>query len=120
MRSETVQLPELVYNDDLWYDQNGNATRRLDGSQDITLTYDAENWLTAMSGGVTASYVYDGDGNRVKETIGPTSGHELHESKRRQKFDSCKLVKFVAEKVGADLCHEWHELTRKAPEIREN
>ncbi|MBK9095277.1 MAG: hypothetical protein IPM84_21465 [Anaerolineae bacterium] len=36
---------------------------------DVTLTYDAENRLTAMSGGVTASYVYDGDGNRVKETI---------------------------------------------------
>ncbi|MGB4801370.1 MAG: hypothetical protein WBV59_01850 [Anaerolineae bacterium] len=34
------------------------------------MTYDAENRLTAMSGGVTASYVYDGDGNRVKETIG--------------------------------------------------
>jgi len=29
----------------------------------------AENRLTAMSGGVTSSYVYDGDGNRVKETI---------------------------------------------------
>ena len=26
--------------------------------------------------------------------------HEWHESKRRQKFDSCKLVKFVAEKAG--------------------
>ncbi|MGB3220265.1 MAG: RHS repeat-associated core domain-containing protein, partial [Anaerolineae bacterium] len=52
-----------------WYDANGNATRRINGSQDVTLTYDAENRLTAMSGGVTASYVYDGDGNRVKETI---------------------------------------------------
>ena len=36
-----------------------------------------------MSGSVTASYVYDADGNRVKETIGPTFGHELHESKRK-------------------------------------
>ena len=52
-----------------WYDANGNATRRINGSQDITLTYDAENRLTGMSGSVTASYVYDGDGNRVKETI---------------------------------------------------
>ena len=52
-----------------WYDANGNATRRINGNQDVTLTYDAENRLTAMSGGVTASYVYDGDGNRVKETI---------------------------------------------------
>ncbi|MBK9231628.1 MAG: hypothetical protein IPO15_12470 [Anaerolineae bacterium] len=47
------------------------------------MTYDAENRLTAMSGGVTASCVYDGDGNRVKGTIGPTFGHELHESKRK-------------------------------------
>ena len=36
-----------------------------------------------MTGSVTASYVYDGDGNRVKETIGPVFGHELHESKRK-------------------------------------
>ena len=27
--------------------------------------------------------------------------HELHESKRRQKLDSCKLVKFVAEGAAA-------------------
>ncbi|MGB3059172.1 MAG: RHS repeat-associated core domain-containing protein, partial [Anaerolineae bacterium] len=53
-----------------WYDANGNATRRVNGSQDITLTYDAENRLTAMSGSVASSYVYDADGNRVKETIG--------------------------------------------------
>ena len=52
-----------------WYDTNGNATRRINGSQDVTLTYDAENRLTGMTGGVTASYVYDGDGTRVKETI---------------------------------------------------
>ena len=52
-----------------WYDANGNATRRINGSQDITLTYNAENRLTGMSGGVTSSYVYDADGNRVKETI---------------------------------------------------
>ena len=52
-----------------WYDANGNATRRINGSQDVTLTYDAENRLTAMSGSVTASYVYDADGSRVQETI---------------------------------------------------
>ena len=49
----------------------------------ITLVCNAENRLTAMTGSVTASYVYDGDGNRVKETIGPVFGHELHESKRK-------------------------------------
>jgi RHS repeat-associated protein len=36
------------------------------GSQ--TLTWDVENRLTAVSGG--ASFVYDGDGNRVKKTEG--------------------------------------------------
>ena len=56
-----------------WYDANGNATRRIHDTQDITLTYDAENRLTGLSGGVTASYVYDGDGNRVKETSGGTT-----------------------------------------------
>ncbi len=53
-----------------WYDANGNATRRINGAQDITLNYDVENRLTGMSGGVTASYIYDGDGARVKETSG--------------------------------------------------
>ncbi|MFZ1599470.1 MAG: RHS repeat-associated core domain-containing protein [Anaerolineae bacterium] len=56
-----------------WHDPNGNATRRIDGSQDITLTYDAENRLTGMSGGATASYVYDGDGTRVRETSGSST-----------------------------------------------
>lgn len=53
-----------------WYDQNGNATRRINGTHDVTLSYDAENRLTGLSGGVTASYIYDGDGQRVKETAG--------------------------------------------------
>ena len=35
-----------------------------------TLTYDAENHLTGVSGGASASFVYDGDGNRVKATLG--------------------------------------------------
>ena len=43
--------------------------RRTIGGVAYTLTYDAENRLTGMSGSVTASYVYDADGNRVKETI---------------------------------------------------
>jgi hypothetical protein len=46
------------------YDLNGNMTNR--GSQ--TLTWDVENRLIEVSGG--ASFVYDGDGNRVKKTEG--------------------------------------------------
>jgi RHS repeat-associated protein len=34
------------------------------------LTYDAENRLTGVSGAATATFVYDGDGNRVKGTVG--------------------------------------------------
>ena len=33
------------------------------------MTYDAENRLTGVSGNVTASYVYDADGNRVKSVL---------------------------------------------------
>ncbi len=56
-----------------WYDATGNATRRIHGGQDITLTYDHENRLTGISGSATASYVYDGDGKLVKKTIGGTT-----------------------------------------------
>ncbi|MFZ2360343.1 MAG: RHS repeat-associated core domain-containing protein [Anaerolineae bacterium] len=58
-----------------WYDANGNATRRVNGSQDVTLAYDAENHVTSITGsGINASYVYDGDGQRVKATVGaPTT-----------------------------------------------
>ncbi len=57
-----------------WYDANGNATRRIaPWGTDITLTYDAENRLTQVSNGVTASYTYDGDGNRVKAVVNGTT-----------------------------------------------
>jgi RHS repeat-associated protein len=45
------------------------VTRTIGGST-YNLTYDAENRMTAMSGGTTASFVYDGDGKRVKGTSG--------------------------------------------------
>jgi RHS repeat-associated protein len=44
------------------YDDNGNMHTR--GSQ--TLTWDVENRVTAVTGG--ASFLYNGDGNRVKKT----------------------------------------------------
>jgi len=46
------------------YDNNGNMTAR--GSQ--TITWDQENRPVSISGGAT--FVYDGDGNRVKKTEG--------------------------------------------------
>ncbi|MCX7854281.1 MAG: hypothetical protein N2383_16060, partial [Caldilineales bacterium] len=52
------------------YDQNGNLRRRKIGATTYTLTYDAENRLTGVSGGASASFVYDGDGQRVKANFG--------------------------------------------------
>ena len=53
----------------LSFNLNGNQIQR-DG---ITLTYDAENRLVSVSGGVTAAFVYDGDGQRVISTLGTTT-----------------------------------------------
>lgn len=49
------------------YDANGNLT----SGAGRTLTYDAENRpLTITSGGTTTTFVYDGDGGRVKKIVG--------------------------------------------------
>ncbi|MDZ7414243.1 MAG: RHS repeat-associated core domain-containing protein, partial [candidate division KSB1 bacterium] len=55
------------------YDQNGNMRRRKLGATTYTLSYDAENRLVGVSGGASASFVYDGDGKRVKATVGSTT-----------------------------------------------
>jgi RHS repeat-associated protein len=47
------------------YDNNGNLVS--DGTN--TYTWNARNQLTAISSGVTASFVYDGFGRREKKTI---------------------------------------------------
>jgi RHS repeat-associated protein len=54
-----------------WYDANGNQTKRVIGSDTYDLVYDAENRLTQVkkNGSVIASFVYDGDGKRVKATV---------------------------------------------------
>jgi RHS repeat-associated protein len=57
------------------YDANGNMTGRHIASGalagDYTLNYDAENRLVAVTGpnGFSASFVYNGDGQRVQSTI---------------------------------------------------
>ncbi len=50
------------------YDANGNMTYR--GSDNQTITWDAENRPVTVSenGTVIATFIYDGDGNRVKKT----------------------------------------------------
>jgi len=51
------------------YDANGNMTARTVGGQTFNLTYDCENRLVGVSGAATASFVYNGDGQRVITTI---------------------------------------------------
>jgi RHS repeat-associated protein len=50
----------------LGYDANGNLT----GDGTNTYTWDGRDHLTAISGGTTASFVYDGFGRRMKKVIG--------------------------------------------------
>jgi YD repeat-containing protein len=47
------------------YDAAGNLLN--DGNHKYT--YDAENRVTTVDGGVTATYVYDAFGNRVEKTV---------------------------------------------------
>ena len=55
------------------YDCNGNMTQRVIGGSTYNLAYDAENRLSTVSGAASASFVYDGDGVRVKSTAGGTT-----------------------------------------------
>jgi YD repeat-containing protein len=45
-------------------------TTRTENSGAYDLSYDAKNRLTSVSGAASATFVYDGDGNRVKATLG--------------------------------------------------
>ena len=56
-----------------WYDANGNMTQRVVGGSTYNLSYDPENRLVGVSGAASASFVYDGDGKRVKATVGGTT-----------------------------------------------
>jgi RHS repeat-associated protein len=55
------------------YDANGNMTLRLKDGARYFLGYDAESRLTSVSGTVSASFAYNGDGQRVTSTIGTTT-----------------------------------------------
>jgi YD repeat-containing protein len=53
------------------YDAAGNMTN--DGTELTTAVYDVENRIaSATRNGVSTSYVYDADGNRVKKSSGST------------------------------------------------
>jgi YD repeat-containing protein len=63
----------LMGSDSFTYDANGNQITRDVGDNSYTLSYDAENRLVSVSGAATATFVYDGDGNRVKGTVNGTT-----------------------------------------------
>ena len=78
-------LPAPSYNADneqtvfngatLSYDANGNL--QTDGTN--TYTFDARNHLTAINGGVTASFVYDAFGRRMSKITGGNATQFLHD-----------------------------------------
>jgi len=59
----------------LSYDANGNLT--YDGTN--TYSWDARNHLTGISGGVSASFVYDPFGRRAEKVIGGTTTQFLYD-----------------------------------------
>jgi RHS repeat-associated protein len=56
-----------------WYDANGNMLTRNDNTGNFTQQWDKENRLITVTGTATGAFVYDGDGNRVKATLGATT-----------------------------------------------
>jgi len=62
------------------YDAAGNIT----GDGVHTYTYDAEDRLTEVDGGSTASYVYGPDGQRVQKTTGGVTVQYLYDSNGHQ------------------------------------
>lgn len=56
------------YSDLYTYDANGNMVTRIEQGVEWTQTFNAENRLSSLSDGTdTWSFVYDGDGNRVRQ-----------------------------------------------------
>lgn len=60
---------------DYFYDCNGNQTTRVIGTDTFNLIYDAENRLVEVKKNNVsmATFVYDGDGRRVKSTVNGTT-----------------------------------------------
>ena len=90
-----------------WYDANGNMTRRINFSLDVNYSYDAENHLTGVSGGKTATFVYDGDGKLVKTTVGSVTvaiagDHYQYSGTTGTKHYQAGGVR-IAERVGGGL-----------------
>jgi RHS repeat-associated protein len=80
-------LSTTIYDDDneltkwgtknLTYDTEGNI--RTDANTNYTYTYDDRNHLVSISGGITASFVYDGLGRRMKKTLSGAATQFLYD-----------------------------------------
>jgi RHS repeat-associated protein len=62
---QTINAQNRLANSPYQYDAAGNLTA--DGSH--TYAYDAENLLTSVDGGATATYLYDATGRRVQKAV---------------------------------------------------
>ncbi len=74
-------------------------TRRINFGLNVNYAYDAENRLVGVSGATTATFVYDGDGNRVKATVGGVT--TLYPGKHYEYVNSTTYTKYYH--AGGDL-----------------
>ena len=92
------------------YDKNGNQVKRTIGGSAYTLSYDAENRLSGVSGAASAGYTYDGDGKRVKTVEGSKTtvyiGNYFEES-----IDSSVFTPIDLDNPGFESTQGWTEMT---------
>jgi hypothetical protein len=79
------------------YDANGNTKT----SNGVTFGYNFENRLTALSG-VAATFIYDGDGNRVAKTSGGVTARYLVDE-----VSPTGYAQVIEEVVGGSVQHTY-------------
>ncbi len=95
--------------DSYGYDANGNMISRTEGGQGYSQSFDAENRLVGVSGAGSASFVYDGDGTLVKQTVGTVTTKHYFPTWEVQNGTLIKYYqlggKRVAVRQGCDLSY---------------